>query len=71
MLPNLVRSSCLWKISLGKSHSEIDLSGPIIFFHFDWRKKIFQVFQIYLEPGGYEDLAWEFSQSEMIDMLKG
>ena len=34
----------------------------------DWKKKIFQV---YLELGGYEDLAWEFSQSEMIDILKG
>ena len=37
----------------------------------DWKKKNFQIFQVYLELGGYEDLAWEFSQSEMIDILKG
>ena len=37
----------------------------------DWKKKIFQIFQVYLELGVYEDLAWEFSQSEMIDILKG
>ena len=23
----------------------------------DWRKKFFQIFQVYLELGGYEDLA--------------
>ena len=37
----------------------------------DWRKNFFQIFQVYLELGGYEDLAWEFRQSETIDILKG
>ena len=38
----LVRASCLWRISLGKSQSEIDLSGPIIFLSLnDWLEKIF------------------------------
>ena len=38
----LVSASCLWRISLGKSQSEIDLSGPIIFLSLnDWLEKIF------------------------------
>ena len=69
----LVSASCLWRISLGKSQSEIDLSGPIIFLSLnDWLEKIFfPNLPFFLELGGYEDLAWEFSQSEMIDILKG
>ena len=37
----------------------------------DWKKIFFEIFHFFLELGGYEDLAWEFSQSEMIDILKG
>ena len=59
MLPNWLGQAVYEELVWVKASQKLTSVDQYFFFHLmtDWRKKFFQIFQVYLELGGYEDLA--------------